>query len=656
MSTFTLISDAIPEHFIIYSIALMRVKGLMSGLLLIASLASAQDMAPDTTLFLDDVNIYSSRISRFATGLQVITADSLTRAEYPGGTLSELISGITSAYVRNYGPGTLSTLSVRGTSSNHTGLVWNGIRISPPNIGYLDLSMVQQGFFNDVSVLLGGTSPMYGSGNIAGGIHLENRPVFDQNGFDAGLGLRTGSYGAMGIESSGRVLKKNFYSRTAFNINRSNNDFQYADLSGEQVKMPHADMFRTGFIQDLAFQFKGDQYIMASAWFNYAGREIPPTLTQDVSEAVQTDRSWRLMAIWKDFNEKSNLEAKLAWFNEFTRYDDPPASVFSTIESQTVTGAFEGTFELEKNNALFGGVQYTYEYADLVNYENPQNQQNLALLASYRHAFPSLGWQASVNGRQEFLTDYEVPFLFSAGAEGKIWRFISGRFSVSRNFRAPTLNERYWQPGGNPGLEPEESWNEEIGVMADYKFASSAVSMDLTLYNSNVTNWILWLPGSSYWSVENAQEVWSRGMEATGRQSFDAGNVSVYFTESYTFSKSTNRKKLFNLDASYNKQLIYTPLNRFFVKAGAMFRGYNLALKGNYTGIVYTTKDNLDSLPGYFLMDMVLAKTFNVKVHYPVTIQLNLNNLLNKDYEVIPYRPMPGINGMITVRVGVGEH
>jgi hypothetical protein len=42
---------------------------------------SAQDMAPDTILSLKDVNIYSSRISRFATGQEVITIDSLTRTE-----------------------------------------------------------------------------------------------------------------------------------------------------------------------------------------------------------------------------------------------------------------------------------------------------------------------------------------------------------------------------------------------------------------------------------------------------------------------------------------------------------------------------------------------------------------------------------------------
>ena len=72
---------------------------------------AAQDMAPDTILNLKDVTIYSSRIIRFAKGQSVITVDSLTRTEYPAGSLADIMTGFTSAYIRNYGQGTLSTLS-----------------------------------------------------------------------------------------------------------------------------------------------------------------------------------------------------------------------------------------------------------------------------------------------------------------------------------------------------------------------------------------------------------------------------------------------------------------------------------------------------------------------------------------------------------------
>ncbi len=69
---------------------------------------------------------------------------------------------------------------------------------------------------------------------------------------------------------------------------------------------------------------------------------------------------------------RNNLEAKLAYFNEFTNYEDPLASVYSTIQSQSVVGSFESTWEIGKNSAIFAGSQFTYEYADLDYYDHPQ--------------------------------------------------------------------------------------------------------------------------------------------------------------------------------------------------------------------------------------------------------------------------------------------
>jgi len=361
------------------------------------------------------------------------------------------------------------------------------------------------------------------------------------------------------------------------------------------------------------------------------------------------------MVLWKDYRERNSLEAKVAYFNEFTRYDDPLASVYSTIQSQSIVGSFESTWEVFRHSALFAGTQFTYEYADLDYYSQPQDQENLALFASYRQNLPGLKWQFSINGRQEFLTEYHSPFLFSAGAEGKIWRFISGRFNISRNFRAPTFNERFWQPGGNPDLQPEESWNEEAGVSLENKFSDAEIKFALSAYNSRVENWILWLPGPSFWSVENAQEVWSRGIEISGNQVFNVDALSLFLSESWSFTKSTNEKKLFDLDASYKKQLIYTPLHRLVMKAGVIYKGFNLTVKSDFTGEVFTSKDNLTSLPAYFLLDAIISKTFKIKSEYPLTIQFNLNNVLNTDYQVTPYRPMPGINFLVTVRAEISR-
>ncbi|MCU0370764.1 MAG: TonB-dependent receptor, partial [Bacteroidales bacterium] len=535
---------------------------------------TAQDMVPDTTLMLDDVTIYSSRIRKFAAGQRMETLDSATRVVFPSATLAELIPGFTSSYVRNYGQGSLATLSFRGTSANHTALLWNGIRLAPPNIGYLDISLVQGGFFPDISVLHGGASSMFGSGSVGASVLLENRPVFLKNSYDLDLGISAGSFGMLSAQGSGTVSTNKVFSRTVFSFTRSKNDFTYNDLNGKEEKMAHSEYLRSGFLQDLALRLPGNQYLMASAWFQYAERNIPATLTEDSATAEQMDRSWRTMLIWKDFNPKNTLEAKLAYFNEFTRYADPTPSIYSTIATQSMAGSFESSWDAWKNGAFFAGVQFFYDYADLDYYGRPQDQENLAVYVSFRHSFPSIGWQVSLNGRQEFFTGFNSPFLFSAGTEGKIWRAFSGNFSVSRNFRAPTLNERFWVPGGNPDLKPEESWNAEAGILYDKKFNFSTTKAGLTFFQSWVDNWILWLPvTSSLWAVENAQEVWSRGMEVFCNQAVEFGRVDLDISGSYTLSRSTNEEKLFDQDASYRKQLIYTPVHRFIIQSGAGYRG-----------------------------------------------------------------------------------
>lgn len=630
----------------------MRLLGFIFILALASIGAAAQNATPDTMLYLDDVNIVGSRINRFSMGQQVFSFDSLSRSAFPSASLADLMNGFTSGYVRNYGQGTLSTFSIRGTSANHNALLWNGIRISPPNIGYLDFSLVQGIFFRDISILYGGAGPMFGSGAIGGSIHLQNLPMFGEKRLETELDISAGSFGTISADAAATFVHNKFYSRTAFNILNSDNDFPYTDNDGERVKLPHAGIFKSGFIQDVAFKLNETRYLLASAWFQYAGRDIPPTVTEDRSEANQIDRSWRTMILWKELKKKHSLEAKLAYFNEFTRYQDPLLSIYSVIKSQTLTGSFEGSWEAGKNSTIYAGTRYTYEYADLDNYYAPADQHNLAIYASFRYNFPKWDWQASINGRQEFLTDYTSPFLISAGMQGKIWKNLSGRISVSRNFRAPTFNERYWQPGGNPDVEPEKSWNEEAGLSFENIREISVLKFEITAFNSNVDDWILWLPGGSYWSVENAQKVWSRGLEFSGMQKLTVNKLILYFDESYTFSKSTNRKKLFELDASYNKQLIYTPLHRFVISPGAVYKGFNLSLKANFTGKVYITKDNTDSLPAYFLLGFVASRSFKIKKMYPITLQLNLNNILNQEYEVIPYCPMPGVNFLFTVRAG----
>jgi outer membrane receptor protein involved in Fe transport len=59
-------------------------------------------------------------------------------------------------------------------------------------------------------------------------------------------------------------------------------------------------------------------------------------------------------------------------------------------------------------------------------------------------------------------------------------------------------------------------------------------------------------------------------------------------------------------------------------------------------------------MPGYNLSNLFLGK--NIKLsNYVVSLQLQINNLFNLDYQSIENIPMPGINYGLTIRFNFKE-
>lgn len=609
--------------------------------------AAGQDLPADTVVELKTFTVTALRERVLAVGQAVLSIDSLERIPVPSAALSDLLPGKTSLHIKNYGSGSLTTLSLRGTSANHTGLVWNGIPLSPPNIGYVDLSMVRAGFFDRIRIAYGGASPLYGSGFIGGTIHLETMPVFGLNVMSGFLGQSAGSFGTSDLRAGMTLSKDRVFSRTEAFWKASRNDFPYTDLAGERQELEHAGMSVAGVMQDVAVRLKGGQSLQALGWFQYADRNIPPTLTEAGSEANQVDRSLRLLIAWKDVGSTRTLEAKAAYFNEFTRYSDPASKVYSTIATQTALAQFESSWSLFSFSRLYAGASFTGDYADLLAYEKPASELTGAVFASFLQPFPSIGWEMAVHARQEVSTAYVSPFIFGLSADGTIAGPLSMQLSFSRNFRKPTLNERYWQPGGNPDLQPELSWNGDLSLVLEGSATAASWQMRAGVFTSLVDDWILWVPDGPLWSVENVLEVWARGIELTAAQEVAAGSLRFAFDESYSCTRSTSEKSLGANDASYGKQLIYVPVHQAAVNLSLGWRTYTLSLRNSYTGEVYTTKDNQNSLPAYYLADLALSGRFHPAARCHLDISLKVNNLTNADYQVTPYRPMPGVNFII---------
>src|SRR5690606_28784424 len=135
----------------------------------------------------------------------------------------------------------------------------------------------------------------------------------------------------------------------------------------------------------------------------------------------------------------------------------------------------------------------------------------------------------SLNIRQSFVTDFKAPVSPALGLEYSLLKneqtVIKWKGNISRSYRIPTLNDRYWSPGGNLELKSETGIAYESGLGLSLHKEQSTLSLEITGYFNNVDDWIIWRtsPGESFWSPENIDKVHARGVEASSKWSRDYG-------------------------------------------------------------------------------------------------------------------------------------
>ena len=88
--------------------------------------------------------------------------------------LDEFLSSKTAVFIKSYGPGYLSSSSIRGGNAQQTAVIWNGFVINNPLNGMTDLSTIPNSFIDQINLQSGNSAALWGNGGISGGIHLSN--------------------------------------------------------------------------------------------------------------------------------------------------------------------------------------------------------------------------------------------------------------------------------------------------------------------------------------------------------------------------------------------------------------------------------------------------------------------------------------------------
>lgn len=631
--------------------------------------AVAQQPVPDSVRQLPQmqqlpaVRIQGTKLSRFAVGSHVTTIDSLALTQYRSGTLSDVLSARTPLYIKNYGPGQLSSISIRGTSARHTAVLWNGLNISLPSLGESDFALLPASGATQVQVQHGPASALYGSSAIGGTVLLSSPPRWAA-GPHASLQTEAGSFGLLANSLEGSFSNDKIAVRTAASQRQAANDFPYSVREATGMvrrRQENAAIRQWSLAQDVTLRTGEHSEWMAAAWLTDADRQIQPSTGSANNNAQQRDQSRRLLASYRHVATQHETGVRVAWFEDILNYRSD--AVISNSRVRTTQAQAEHTITFRPNLSLRVGAEAQHFSGQVDGYQQRINEDRFAGFALLRYD-PAPTLHLTANFRQARLPGYQdaerqthwAPLAPTLGAE---WQFrqtethtLTAKANASRSYRAPTLNERFW-PTGDPNLRPESGVGYEGGFAHTWQLASTAsLKTEVTGYHQLVDNWVQWLPDAQgRYTPKNLRQVRARGVEVSSQLQWQHQRYKLQGGLHYAYTQSRKVQGYAADPDPIGEQLAYVPLHAAALSTDHSWRRWLGSTVLTYTGPRFIDATATTKLKGYLLLNATVGHTLRVGPSWSATVLIQGFNLTNLVYQSYEYRAMPLRSGNVSLRL-----
>jgi iron complex outermembrane receptor protein len=603
----------------------------------------------DSTKDLVAVEVMAQRFDDRSTGNKSQVFDSVMLSRYSNADLASLISSQSLIFVKSYSPGTLATTSFRGAGASHTAVLWNGFNLQSPMNGMLDLALVPSFFMNSIRIHYGSSAAAWGGGAVGGSILLGNEPDFEQ-GLSIFSSHNFGSFSDQQQQGGFEYSGKNFISSVRFFDHSALNDFSFhntAQYGAPLQKQQNAEIRQHGIMQENYFRLGRHQKINTRVWYQYNNRNIPPSMTVNISRSKQIDEALRISSEWQHTGEKVIYMARAAYFDEDLFFVDPLIALNSKNNSRVFISELESHLKIKHEHTLNILLNNTNSSAITKDYRHRMTENRFAVFLGYTFLSPNRSSKASLNIRQEFNEGQVIPFTPSLGLEQRIFKYFFLKMNAARHYRLPTFNDKYFRGAGgigNPELAAEDGWNAEGGIAGRYTGGILSGELSATAFNRKINNWILWRPiTATIWTPENILKVWSRGLEYDLKINVTVRNWQVSLGAKYNYIRSTNEQELFAGDPSLHKQLIYVPVQNAQGDIAVRYKSAAISCTQTYTGYRYYSSDNLEYLKPYSVINVQASNVFRIRKS-SLKLFVQLNNILNEEYQVYAYRAMPLFN------------
>ncbi|XMO85639.1 TonB-dependent receptor [Algibacter sp. AS12] len=584
----------------------------------------------DAVQKLDEVVISDTKLIDYANGIKIeILSDSIINSNAT--SLTGLLAFNSNLYFKENGFGMVSSPSFRGTNASQTAVVWNGININSQLNGQTDFNTINTSNYNSIAIRSGGGSVQYGSGTIGGSIHLNNNLSFTEH-FETVLRTEYGSFNSKNLGFNTAFGTKLYTGNVAVTYVDSDNDYKY--LGTDQINGNGA-FNNLNLNANLGFYVSNKDIIKLYHQSYFGNRNFSGTLVAP-SRSKYEDENFRTMLEWARTSGKFSSKVKAVHLHELFKY----------FENKDKTN-----FSLGSVNTLLVNHNFNIRFSDklqfktILEYSSTKGKGD-SFKEPVRNAFSTTALinhklnnviRYGINLRQDFITGGERPFVFSVDAGFDLFEHYHIQINGSKNYRIPTFNDLYWQPGGNLNLVPESSYQIDLGQNFNYP----NFNVKLNGYYINTKDMIQWVPNNtSIWSPVNIGEVASYGAELEVKSHYTINKHQLHFSGHYSYTVSE--------DLETNKQLIYVPFHKGNLNVAYGYNRFSMFYQHLFNGKVSIIGNSLSS---YDFGNIGLSYVFNQKKKVNYTIDFKLNNLYNTYYENVALRPMPNRNFKIQTTI-----
>ncbi|RQH06458.1 TonB-dependent receptor domain-containing protein [Paraburkholderia dinghuensis] len=564
---------------------------------------------------------------RYAT-TQVLTRADLDRLSPADPSIAQALTTLPGITVsQSGGPGSLASVSIRGSAGNQVAVFIDGIRIGSATTGEAEWADLPTSAFDRIEVISGPAAASFGADAVGGVVQLFTRyasnlpnqttvsfgggsnKTFDTQFRTSGTIPSTGSLAAL----SGLTYSLGLHDYNTAGIDATKPVLYYHEDGRNPYHAQNIDA-RLGYarenwsISTFALYHRSDlSYDNAG----YANRQLDHQLTTGV-------------AFHWDITPFTQFDQSVGYANDrqFLYANDPTIptdQINSTRFSTSTSITHQETGHTVFGERLTGETKLAYDFTREQAYlpvEVPSGLPARNDSAVSLHQSTTLGpWTLFLAGRHEIVQGQSV----NTGNVALAWAITpvyTARVSYGNAFRLPTFNDLYYPGFSNPDLQPERSNSVEVALDATTSFGTfTAAVYDTRIHDLIAFDSVLLQPinvGQAH--IQGIDLSYKGSLGKSTPVSLAVGILNPQNVTNATWLPRRPRQTVsLNVDHTWDELHLH-----------ALSTGFSVL----YGGSTWDDQFNTLYLPSYTTVS--LRATYAVNPH--LTISASLSNLFNRDY------------------------